>query len=235
MKRLVVLHGALGSAHQFEPLRAALPGVDVHVLEFHGHGSAPDVADPWTIDLFAHQLEDLLENFHEDLHEDPHKVLSVFGYSMGGYVAIRLAQRRPDLISRILTLGTKLDWSPEGAAKEIKMLNADVIEQKVPAFAADLQRRHGSDHWRTVLTKTAELMVDLGAQPVLTEQNVADLTVPVRFGIGDRDEMVTLEETIRFYRATPQAQLTVLPGTRHPIEKVNLDLLIPEIERFLLA
>lgn len=232
MKRLVVLHGALGSAHQFEPLRAALPGVDIHVLEFHGHGSAPDVEAPWTIDLFAHQLEDLLEDLLSDLHEVPHVV---FGYSMGGYVAIRLAQRRPDLISRILTLGTKLDWSPEGAAKEIKMLNADVIEQKVPAFAADLQRRHGADRWRTVLAKTAELMVDLGAQPVLTEHNVADVTVPVRYGIGDRDEMVTQEETIRFYRATPQAQLTVLPGTRHPIEKVNLDLLIPEIERFLLA
>jgi pimeloyl-ACP methyl ester carboxylesterase len=154
---------------------------------------------------------------------------------MGGYVALRLAQRRPELMSKILTLGTKLDWSAEGAAREIRMLDADKIEAKVPAFAADLQRRHGADRWKTVLAKTADLMVGLGQEPLLTPESVSTLATPVRYGIGDRDEMVTLEETMRFYRATPAAELTVLPGTRHPIEKVDLDLLVAEITRFLLT
>lgn len=227
MKHLVVLHGALGSAHQFDRLCAALPDVTVHVLEFHGHGTTADVDLPWSIDLLVDQLEDLLKHLPTGL--------PVFGYSMGGYVALRLAQRRPELMSKILTLGTKLDWSVEGAAREIRMLDADKIEAKVPAFAADLQRRHGADRWKTVLAKTADLMVGLGQEPLLTPESVSTLVTPVRYGIGDRDEMVTLEETMRFYRATPAAELTVLPGTRHPIEKVDLDLLVAEISRFLLT
>ncbi|RPI67590.1 MAG: alpha/beta fold hydrolase [Ignavibacteriae bacterium] len=238
MSDLVVLHGALGSAHQFEPLRALLPDVRLHILEFHGHGAAAEIDAPWTIDLFADQLQTYLQSIRADLLSDllPDLLsdLPVLGYSMGGYVALRLAQRDSS-ISRILTLGSKLDWSPDGAAKEIKMLDADVIEAKVPAFAADLQRRHGADRWRTVLAKTADMMIGLGNDPVLTEGDMAKISIPVRYGLGDRDEMVTLDETARFYRATPGAELVVLPGTRHPIEKVRPHLLVEQIRSFLLT
>ena len=47
------------------------------------------------------------------------------GHSMGGYVALKLALKRPELVDRIITLGTKFNWTPEVAAKEVKMLNPD--------------------------------------------------------------------------------------------------------------
>lgn len=224
---VLILHGALGSAHQFQRLADALaPHMHVRILEFIGHGEMPDVQDPWTIDLFAAQLEHELERM-------PVRPTKIIGYSMGGYVALRVAQRRADLIERILTLGTKLAWSFEGAAKEIRMLDPETIQQKVPAFAADLQRRHSADRWKTVLQRTAEMMTALGAEPVVTQESVAGCLVPVHYGIGDRDEMVTLEETIAFYRATPNAQLSVLPGTRHPIEKVDTSLFVQTILRWI--
>jgi pimeloyl-ACP methyl ester carboxylesterase len=227
MRSVLILHGALGSAHQFQRLAEALaPHMHVRILEFVGHGEMPDSAEPWSIDLFATQLEHELERM-------PVRPTKIIGYSMGGYVAIRLAQRRADLIDRVLTLGTKLDWSVEGAAREIRMLDPDVIQAKVPAFAADLQRRHGTDRWRNILQQTATMMTTLGAAPLLTPENVVNLFIPVHYGIGDRDEMVTLEETIAFYRATPNAQLSVLPGTRHPIEKVETQLFVQTILRWI--
>ena len=220
---IVILHGALGSSHQFQ--RFAQHGM---IVEFFGHGTTADVDEPWTMDLFAHQLESLLTS--TPVLRSP---VSVFGYSMGGYVALMVAQRRPDLIGRILTLGTKLAWSTEQAQNEVKMLNADVIEQKVPAFAADLQHRHGTDRWRTVLAKTADLMIDLGNDPRLTPSRMNEISIPVRYMVGDRDEMVTLEETVHFHRATPGSELAVLPGTRHPIEKVRQEIIDRHVEEFL--
>lgn len=223
---ITILHGALGSAHQFEPLRAAL-NVPSRVITFHGHGSTADVDQPWDIDLFSHQLEQELER------EPQQQPAQIFGYSMGGYVALDCALRRPDLIGRIVTLGTKLHWTREGAEHETLKLNPDVIEAKVPAFAADLARRHGESSWKTVLQKTAHLMRTLGERPILTHERVGALTIPVRYGIGDRDEMVSLTETVDFYKATPGAELAVLPGTRHPMERVDPSRLAHHILSFL--
>ncbi|HLP29328.1 MAG TPA: alpha/beta fold hydrolase [Candidatus Didemnitutus sp.] len=223
---ITILHGALGSAHQFEKLRSVL-GVPSTVISFHGHGGTVDTNEPWSIDLFSKQLETELE------YASSQGPALIFGYSMGGYVALDCALRRPDLIRRIVTLGTKLEWTREGAEHETTKLNPEVIEAKVPAFAADLALRHGKDRWKSVLHKTAELMRSLGASPVLTHERVGSLKTPVRYGIGDRDEMVTLAETVDFYKATPDAELAVVPGTRHPMERVNPTLLSHHILSFL--
>ena len=52
--------------------------------------------------------------------------------------------------------------------------------------------------------------------------------------LGDRDKMVTLDETVEVYKNLPQAQLAILPNTAHPIEMVNTDRLANEIKSFLL-
>lgn len=217
---LVVLHGALGSKHQFEPLLAAL-GPSTIFVEFHGHGTTADVEEPWSIDLFARQLEQVLEKMDRP---------RIFGYSMGGYVAIALALSRPDLMSSIVTLGTKFEWSPEGSACEVKKLDAATIEAKVPAYAADLQRRHGADRWEELLEKTAALMMDLGTKQVLTPVMMANIEIPIHYGIGDRDEMVSIEETKHMYRSTPGATFAVFPSRRHPIEKAPVPQLVAHIE-----
>lgn len=217
---IVVLHGALGSKHQFEPLLAAL-GPSTTFVEFYGHGTTADVEDAWSIDLFTRQLEQVLESLDRP---------RVFGYSMGGYVAITLAKSRPDLMSSIITLGTKFDWSPQGSANEVKKLDAAAISAKVPAYASDLQRRHGAERWEVALEKTAALMIDLGTTPVLAPAMMANIELPIHYGIGDRDEMVSIEETLQMYRATPGATFSVFPARRHPIEKAPLSQLVAYIE-----
>jgi len=228
--RILVLHGALGSAHQFTEIqdRIAETGTAVSVMEFVGHGDHPDVDGPWTMDLFVDQLASYLD-------EHRWNSANIFGYSMGGYVAMTLAVRRPELVGRILTLGTKLHWTTEGALAETRMLDAEKIASKVPHFAQDLAARHGADHWKTVLQKTAEMMLDLGTSPRLTPDTMDRVACPVRFMLGDRDEMVTLEETRTFQQSTPGSELSVLPGTRHPIEKVRPELVEWHIRDFLLV
>jgi pimeloyl-ACP methyl ester carboxylesterase len=227
---MILLHGALGSHHQLAALQAEF-GATANILEFFGHGRTDDLNGTWTVDVFADQLEAALEQ-----NDRP---VPIFGYSMGGYIAMMVALRRPELISRILTLGTKLAWNPETVAEECRKLDPTMIEAKVPAFAADLERRHGP-RWRQILASTAELMTDLGAAPRLTPEGISSLTVPLRLALGDRDEMVSFDETMSFFQALrqsaskPTVELAVIPGTRHPIEKVDHATLAFHIRQWLL-
>ncbi len=158
--------------------------------------------------------------------------INIFGYSMGGYVAIYLSRHRPDLFRRIFTFATKLDWSPEGARREVRMLDVPTILEKVPKFAQMLAARHHGNDWQEHLARTADMMLRLGEQPVLMEADFAATEIPVRMGIGDRDTMVTLEETIAAYRLFPDAQLFVMPATQHPIEKMDAVWICREIVKF---
>lgn len=212
---LILLHGALGAQSQFTPWLPLLePHFELHLLEFEGHGGQPFADRPFAIAHFAENLEAYIAQHGL---ERP----NIFGYSMGGYVALWLSLRRPELIGKLFTFATKLDWNPAGAAKEVKMLDIATILDKVPKFATMLEARHHGNDWKEHLARTAAMMLAMGNEPPLTAEDFSKLTIPVRMGIGDRDTMVTLEETIAAYRAIPGAELFVMPNAPHPIEKLD--------------
>lgn len=225
MTDLLLLHGAIGAKDQLEPLRQTLKGqFEIHTLNFSGHGGQP-MGKPFSIEQFAAEVLAYL---------DAQRIAKtdIFGYSMGGYVALYLAKLHPDRIDRIFTLATKFEWTPEIAEREIRMLNPEKIAEKIPAFAAQLEKRHQPNDWKKVLNQTAEMMVSLGNQNPLKLEDFQNIQNRIRIAIGDQDAMVTLEETIAVYRQLPNATLAVLPDTQHPIEKVNLERLSSELAHF---
>lgn len=225
---LILLHGALGAQSQFAPWLPSLAETfDVHTLDFEGHGTQPFAGRPFAIAHFAENLEQYI--LSKGLQQ-PH----VFGYSMGGYVALHLAVRKPELLGKIFTFATKLAWTPEGAAKEVKMLDIPTILEKVPKFAQMLEARHHGNDWQAHLGLTAEMMIGLGDSPALTNEDFPKIQIPVRIGIGDRDTMVTLEETISAYRLLPIAQLFVMPNTPHPIEKIDVGRIVGVVKEWFL-
>lgn len=226
MQHLLLLHGALGAAATLQPLQDLLQSsYTVHTLNFSGHGGEP-LPEAFRIELFA---DDVLQ------YLDQHNLqqVDVFGYSMGGYVALYLALYHPTRIGRIFTLATKFAWSPETAAKEARMLQPEKIEEKVPQFAATLAARHAPQDWKAVMHKTADMMQHLGEQPLLTADNLPQISIPVQVSVGDRDNMVSVEETAWAYRHLPNARLLVLPDTRHPLELVDSQRLLHELRQFL--
>ncbi|HEX2900608.1 MAG TPA: alpha/beta hydrolase, partial [Bacteroidia bacterium] len=60
------------------------------------------------------------------------------------------------------------------------------------------------------------------------------IQIPIRIGIGDRDTMVSLEETISAYRLLPNAQLFVMPNTPHPIEKIDVGRIVGVVKEWFL-
>ncbi|THU39249.1 alpha/beta hydrolase [Niastella caeni] len=227
MQHLILLHGALGSKDYFKPLAAKLEhSFQVHTFNFSGHGGRPFSDTAFSIPFFSEQIAEYMQ-------ETGIEQANIFGYSMGGYAAMYLAKHHPEKINKLITLATKFYWDEKTAAKEVKMLDGKTIQEKVPAFAAQLQQRHAPNDWLLLLEKTAQLLTGLGKQNTLNVEDYASITIPCMVLLGDRDKMVTLDETIAVYKQLPNAQLGVLPGTPHLFEQVNVELLKGMIEGFM--
>lgn len=218
MKDLVLLHGALGHPDQFNSLAESLKKeFNVHTLLFSGHG-LQEKSEAFKVPDLVEQLNDLILN--KGLNQP-----LVFGYSLGGYVALCHAIKYPNRISSILTLATKFKWSEEIAQQEIQYLNPSIIEEKVPKYAQQLATIHGTENWKDLLFHTAEMMVDIGRSLFLNEQSLSTIEIPVQVMVGDQDKMVSIEETQWAFKHLKERSMVVLPKTIHPFEKVELPLL----------
>ena len=82
MKQIILLHGAIGAHDQLVALANELKqqGFQPYSFSFSGHGQIP-FQDNFSIEQFALELEQFIA---KNNLEQP----AVFGYSMGGYVAL---------------------------------------------------------------------------------------------------------------------------------------------------
>lgn len=226
---LLLLHGAIGASAQMRPLAERLQkDCTVHCLDFPGHGERESCRAAFSIEYFAEEVLGYMDK--AGLRE-----MSIFGYSMGGYVGMFLARHSPHRVRALATLATKFRWDPGIAAREISLLNADKLEEKVPEFARTLEERHQALGWKSVLENTAGLLSDLGESPLLEPDDFRLIGTPTLLLLGERDKMVGIEETDEVCRSLPQGRLVGLPETPHPIEQVDLGRLADELSRFFLA
>jgi pimeloyl-ACP methyl ester carboxylesterase len=198
---------------------------EVHIMDFSGHGEAR-----WPEEAFS------METFEADvlrfMEARGLKAAHLFGYSMGGFVALRLAAKYPERVLTVTTLATKLAWTEETCAKESSMLNADAMESKVPKFVNALASVHPRAGWRKIVENTQQLIQDM-YKCKLSADEMGQIKQPVRLMVGDRDKMVSMGETIDAYRALPNGALCILPETPHPLENANKPLLASLIQPML--
>ncbi len=217
MNPLLLLHGAIGSSSQLLPLQKEFGKYfsQVPVFDFPGHGGKGFPAAPFSIQLFAESVLEFL---------DSEKILrvDVFGYSMGGYVALYLARHFPERVGKIFTLATKLDWNEGIAAKEVKLLNPEKILEKVPQFAEALEKSHAPNDWKMVLDKTSEMMLGLGKNPSLGNDDFLKIGNRILLTVGERDMMVSVAETENVFRRLKNAEFNIIADTPHPIEQVDV-------------
>ncbi|MBL0341984.1 MAG: alpha/beta hydrolase [Bacteroidetes bacterium] len=222
---LILLHGALGSSSQFDSLKEKLlRNNQVHSFNFAGHGGKAIPDQLLSIDMFTEEVLSFIEQ---------HKLESVniFGYSMGGYVAVNLAHKVPGKVKAIMTLATKFDWSPESSLKEIAMLDVTKMEQKIPDFVRELNLLHVPNDWKLLVEKLVLLMKNLGENPIGNDA-FKSIQIPIRLLVGDNDKMVSVQSTYEVFKQFVHGSMVVLPDTLHPFEYVNQERLLFEISDF---
>jgi esterase/lipase len=218
MSSILLLHGALGSKEHFNQLVTELEKtMTVYTLNFEGHGGEFSNR-PFSISNFE-------ENILGFITEKKLEGIPVFGYSMGGYVALSLTLNYPNIFGKIITLGTKFNWTEESAAQEVKMLNPEIIEEKVPKFAEKLKALHAPNDWKEVMQKTANMMLNLGKGDAISQDKFKLIKAEVIIFRGENDNMVSKEESMLVANLIPKARYFELENVEHPIERISTEII----------
>ncbi len=207
---LVLLHpgGAGVDSRALEPQVAAFTGpFRVYTPEQRGHGRTPDAAGPLSYEQMA---ADTIR-FIDEVVATP---VLLLGVSDGAVVALTVALRRPDLVRRlVLAAGIfHRDGWHDG-----------VLDGEPPDFLkasyAELSP-DGAGHYPAVVAKLAAMHA---AQPAFTVADLGQVRCRTLVLVADDDE-VRLEHAVAMYRAIPDAELAVIPGTSHGllVEKPGL-------------
>ena len=125
-KPLVLLPGGFMTIELMGPLVGSLAETrQVIAVEPQGHGHTADIDRPFTYEQSADDTAALIE--HLDL-----RVADVFGFSMGGGIAMQVAIRRPDLVRKLVVVSAPCRSG--GEYQEIRALMAS-FEPESPMLA----------------------------------------------------------------------------------------------------
>ena len=213
---LLLLHGAMGSADIFSSLMKELSNqYNVHAIDFNGHGQRDIIGEKYTVQNF---IEDILGY----LDQNSLSKINIFGYSMGGLVAMLLAARYPEKVEKVFTYGAKIFWTPEVADKTVKFLDSEIIMARNPDFAKQLEAMHRGFGWQNVVDKTVVFTEELGRGEAFDKSALTDLNVPLRYTVGDRDHLISLDEVVKFSELVDtDIEIGVFPNSKHALETVN--------------
>lgn len=147
----------------------------------------------------------------------------VFGYSMGGGIALRLAVQRPKLVRKLVV--ASVFPSADGVSPEvtagIQTITPDAFAGS-PMEAADLAVAPNPDDWSTLIEKVKQPDADAYA---VRPQQIRAIAAPALLIIGDSD-IVRPEHAVELLRllgggvpgdltGLPTSRLAILPGTSH--------------------
>ncbi len=217
---LILLHGALGSARQYETVIPLLQdNFTVHCPDLPGHGNLAHENTPADIRSYTGWLQDYLRSFSSPP--------ALAAYSMGGYIALSVAAVHSELIRNLFAFSVKMNWSAEYAEQEAGRLQPDIMKEKIPAYTEYLETLHGQE-WKKIVSATAGILRSIGKDP-LQAASLQRITCPVTMAIGTEDRMVSWEETAQTVYAIKGAVYHPLEGQPHPLERINPELLAQAI------
>jgi pimeloyl-ACP methyl ester carboxylesterase len=210
---LVLLHGGLCTIETFADLTSGVrPHYRVYLPERRGHGRTPDVNGPIT---YAGMAQDTIAFLEAVDLPSAH----LLGWSDGAVVALLVAQRRPDLVRRLVLIGQFIN--PDGMVPGMTdMLTQEQMPDMIPPMLRELYAAvspDGPDHWDVVVDK---LWQEWRTEPNISFRELAAVTAPTLLLIGEYD-LVTVEHAEAMQRALPEARLEIVPEATHglPMEQ----------------
>lgn len=227
---LLLVHGYGGAAWNFAELAPRLPGRRLLIPDLPGHGGSPGLPAAPTLAGFADVLAALCEA--EGVAE-----VDVVGHSLGGVVGLRLAERRPQLVRR-LVLAAAAGISSSTRAAEVLITMAGVLRparlaaRRVDRVAASPRLRRLvfggfevsnpdalSERAVHGFLRAATLHTDvLAAGLALTRDDprlgLGDVRCPVLVLWGGRDRQVPIEDAFEYTRRL-RASLRVISDCGH--------------------
>ncbi|MCP2275060.1 alpha/beta fold hydrolase [Nocardia amikacinitolerans] len=226
---LILLHGGLSTAES--TFGAFIPELSenrrVISVELQAHGHTPDRERPLSYESMADDVAALIT--HLNLGK-----ADLFGYSLGGGVAMQVAAGAPDLVGRLVVMSAPYrsdGWMPDTragmAAMEPDAMRDTPMYQLYRSVAPD------PAGWTSLVTKTRQLLAqdyDWGAQLV-------KIQAPTLVLVAESDALYREHATDMVSRldtgAAASARLEIVPSTTHYDIMYRSDLILPTLTSFL--
>lgn len=228
---LVLLHGGLLTIGL--TFGAMLPTLAasrrVIAVELQGHGRTADADRPLGFDALADDVAALLDQLGVDSAD-------VFGFSLGGLVALRLAMRHPGRVERLVVAAAH--YRRDGYHPEILDPACYATSTRMPTADEFAEMRTEYErvapdpgHFEAFAAKASALISEFDGW---SEVELRAIGAPTLVVVGDTD-FVRIEHAARMRELIPTAALAVLPDTTHTGLIRSTDVLLPMLERFLSA
>lgn len=229
---LVVLHGSYMTIELMGKLVPELAkSRQVIAVEMQGHGHTANTDRPITKEQLADDVAALLR--HLDIGS-----ADIYGYSLGGGVALQVAIRHPEVVRKLVIVSapyTSEGWYPEVQAG-IEQIKPEMFDG-TPWRAAYDRVAPDPNAFPTLVEKLKPTPYDWSAEAVRA------ISAPTLVVIGDADG-IRPEHAVEMFRLRgggvfgdmgklPTSQLAILPGTTHLGLLERADLLLAMVVPFL--
>jgi pimeloyl-ACP methyl ester carboxylesterase len=223
-KETVVLsHGLLWSERLFYKQVAELKaGYRVVTYDHRGQGQSEVTKNGYDMDQLYEDAVALIEGLNLGK-------VHFGGLSMGGFVAMRLAARRPDLVKSLILMETSALEEPFKSKYNlltslVKLFGVKVVTKPVmkimfgDKFLNDESRIEERNEWTKELQKNKKSIVK-AVRGVIDRKSVADelsqITCPTLIMVGTQDKATIPEKAEFIHQLIPQSQLHYIEGGGH--------------------
>jgi pimeloyl-ACP methyl ester carboxylesterase len=193
--------------------------------DHRGQGGSAVTADGYDIDTLTGDAEALIG----ELDLAP---CHFVGLSMGGFVGLRLAFRRPDLLRSLTLVDTSADPEPRENLPRYRMMTlvtrcfgiGAVVGRVMPIlfgrrFLDDPARSPERDMWRRRIASNHRVGIARAARAVIGRAGVGDeigrIDTPTLIVVGAEDVATVPEESERMHAAIAGSRLVRIPHAGH--------------------
>ena len=232
---IVFCHGLICNRHMFEDQVKALKAQYRCVtLDFRGHGDSEVPASDCSMNSLALDVVELIQK----LNCIP---CHLVGFSMGGFVTLRLAINYKNLLRSTILVDTTADPMPKEEIFQFKVLSFlarwvgfwSIVNQVMPlmfskSFLLDPEKDELRNRWKKYILSNHRLGAANAVKGVISREGVSNLLnqilLPTLIISGDRDKLADPQHSIKMRDRIQNSKLISVPDAGHmtPVERPDI-------------
>ena len=233
---LVLLHGGMAAGKNVEHLIPAFSKqFRVIVPDSRGHGKTNNPSGKFSYRLMADDVAAFIEAL--DLKQP-----SLCGWSDGGQIALELGMNYPDTMKCMVVGAAWYRFSEQYQMmlkamgwESLGTVNLEKVTQALGPMADMWRTFHATpdepDRWEKLATQISTMWwTPLG----YTADDFQKVKTPTLILIGDRDQIIPVEEAVEMYRFIPGSELAIVPNANHGLPMARAELFTTIVLDFLL-
>jgi 3-oxoadipate enol-lactonase len=229
---IVFSHSLLFSCRMFDAqVKAFKNRYRCVTFDFRGQGQSEVTHDGYDMDTLSADAAALIEK----LNCVPCHFL---GFSMGGFVGLRLAIRQPELLHSLILVDTSADPEPKENLLKYRMLNITarwigpwaVANRVMPImfsadFLTDPKRIELRKKWRQYFIDNDRVGVSRAVMGVITRRGVHNqlnkIDIPTLIIVGEKDIATVPEKSKRIHESISKSKIVTITNAGHmsPVEE----------------